>query len=59
MVLKTEKEAPLIHTIFGKVSMEDKKLAENLEAIIEAVGRKQIVKIFIKSTMSPSVRLKI
>jgi large subunit ribosomal protein L1 len=57
MTLKTEKEAPLIHTIFGKVSMDDKKLSENLEAIIEAIGRKQIVKLFIKSTMSPSVRI--
>jgi len=57
MTLKTEKEAPLIHTIFGKVSMDDKKLSENLEAIIEAIGRKQIVKLFIKSTMSPSARI--
>jgi len=57
MTLKTEKEAPLIHTIFGKVSMEDKKLSENLETIIEAIGRKQIVKLFIKSTMSPSARI--
>lgn len=59
MTLKTEKEAPLIHTIFGKVSMEDKKLSENLEAIIEALGKKQIAKLFIKSTMSPSVRVNI
>ena len=57
MTLKTEKEAPLIHTIFGKVSMDDKKLSENLEAIIEAISRKQIVKLFIKSTMSPSARI--
>jgi large subunit ribosomal protein L1 len=57
MTLKTEKEAPLIHTIFGKVSMDDKKLSENLEAIIEVIGRKQIVKLFIKSTMSPSARI--
>jgi len=57
MTLKTEKEAPLIHTIFGKVSMEDKKLSENLEAIIEAIGKKQIIKLFIKSTMSPSARI--
>ncbi|BCX15029.1 MAG: hypothetical protein KatS3mg088_712 [Patescibacteria group bacterium] len=59
MQLKTEKDFPLIHTIFGKVSMDDKKLAENLEAIIDAIGRKQIVKLFIKSTMSPSVKVKI
>ncbi len=57
--IKTEKEAPLIHTIFGKVSMDDTKLEENLKSLIEAVGARQITKLFIKSTMSPSVRVKI
>lgn len=57
--IKTEKDAPLIHTIFGKASMEDKKLEENLESLITAIGSKQIVKLYIKSTMSPSVRVKI
>lgn len=57
--IKTEKDAPLIHTIFGKVSMDNKKLEENLQELIEAVGARQIKKLFIKSTMSPSVRVKI
>lgn len=57
VTLKTEKSAPIIHTTFGKVSMDEKKLKENLEAIIETVSRKQIVKLFIKSTMSPSVKI--
>ncbi len=59
ITLKTEKDAPLIHTTFGKTKMEDKKLKENLEAIIKAVDKKQIVRLFIKSTMSPSVKVKI
>ncbi len=59
ITIKTEKEAPLIHTIFGKVSMDDKKLEENLKSLIEAIGARQITKLFIKSTMSPSVRIKI
>lgn len=58
--LKTEKEVPLIHTSFGKVSMDDKKLTENAEIILKELGKnKQIVKAFAKSTMSPSIKLSI
>lgn len=60
MTLKTEKEAPLIHTVIGKVSQDDKELTENMEAIFKALGgAKQIVRAFVKSTMSPSVKLQV
>jgi len=39
ITLKTEKDAPLIHTTFGKTKMENEKLKENLEAIIKAVDK--------------------
>lgn len=57
LTIKTEKSAPLIHTMFGKVAQEDKELAENLEAILKGVGKTQILKAYIKSTMSPSVKI--
>lgn len=57
--LKTEKAVPLIHLSFGKVSQDDKELVKNLEKIIDAISKKQIVKAVIKSTMSPSVRVKV
>lgn len=57
--LKTEKEAPLIHVSFGKVSQKEDELTKNFEAIADAVGKKQIVKAYIKATMSPSVRVAI
>lgn len=58
--LKTEKEAPLIHTVVGKNSQKDEEIADNTEAILKALGgSKQIVKAYMKSTMSPSVRLQI
>lgn len=57
--LKTEKEAPLMHTTFGKVSQKDEELEKNLEAIFDGVNRKQIVRSYIKATMSPSVRVEI
>lgn len=60
IALKTEKEQPLIHVAFGKVSMNDEDLAKNLEAILNALaGTKQVVRAFVKSTMSPSVKLQL
>jgi large subunit ribosomal protein L1 len=56
--LKTEKEAPLIHTVIGKNSQKDEEIVENTEAILTALGgAKQIVKAYMKSTMSPSIKL--
>ncbi|AKM83327.1 hypothetical protein A2422_00740 [Candidatus Woesebacteria bacterium RIFOXYC1_FULL_31_51] len=60
LTLKTEKEAPLIHTIFGKVSQKNEELVKNAETIINALGgSKQIIRAFVKSTMSPSIKLEI
>ncbi|MDP3994549.1 MAG: hypothetical protein Q8P91_01815 [bacterium] len=55
--LKTEKDFPLIHTVIGKVSQNDKELTENFRALVKAIGDKQIVKAFLKATMSPSVKI--
>lgn len=59
ITIKTEKEAPLIHTVIGKVSQKEEELAENLAAIIKAVSEKQIEKAYLKATMGPSIKLKI
>jgi large subunit ribosomal protein L1 len=56
--LKTEKEAPLIHTTFGKVSQKESELLGNLEAIFKPLN-KQVVKAYIKATMGPSVKIKL
>ena len=58
--LKTEKEVPLIHTSFGKVSQDLSELVKNAETILDKLGgSKTIVRTFIKSTMSPSVKIQI
>lgn len=58
--LKTEKDAPLIHTVIGKVSQDNHEIEENIEAILKALGgSKQIERAFLKSTMSPSVKLQV
>lgn len=60
ITLKTEKEAPLIHTVFGKVSQKDEELMANLEAILKVLGgARQVVKGYIKATMGPSVKIAI
>ncbi|HLE48419.1 MAG TPA: hypothetical protein VI819_00070 [Patescibacteria group bacterium] len=57
--IKTEKDAPIIHTTFGKESMDDKKLIENANVILETLGPKTIVKAYFKASMSPSIKVKI
>jgi len=54
---KTEPKAPLIHQMIGKVSNEEKNLVANAEKFIEAVGTKNIRKAYMKSTMSPSIKI--
>lgn len=56
---KTEAEFPIIHTIIGKVGFENKKLEENFWSLINAIGAEKIKSVFLKSTMSPSVRVKL
>ncbi len=57
VTIKTEKEAPLIHTVIGKVSQKEEELEENLAAIIKAVSEKQIGKAYLKATMGPSIKI--
>lgn len=56
---KTEANFPIIHTIIGKKDFEDKKLLENFAALLKAIGKDKIASLFLKSTMSPAVRLQI
>ena len=56
--LKTEKDAPLIHTVVGKVSQKDSELEDNIQAVLKTLGKEKLtVRAFLKSTMSPSVKL--
>lgn len=57
IAFKTESAAPIIHASVGKLSFEDKKLQENITALISAIGVAKIASVTLKSTMSPAVRL--
>lgn len=56
---KTEAKAPIIHLTVGKLSFGEKKLAENIASIIDAVNKEKIKNVTLKSTMSPGIKLDI
>lgn len=66
MEIKTEKMAPIIHTIIGKVSFDEKSLSDNYNELISALKANKPAKtvplwiksVFISSTMGPSVKVK-
>jgi large subunit ribosomal protein L1 len=63
--IKTEKLAPLIHTVIGKVSFDEKSLEENFQQVISILKQNKPAKsspqwikgIFLTSTMGPSVKV--
>lgn len=55
--IKTEKKAPLVHLVLGKLDQPDKELIANLEAVIKTITPNKIKKITLKATMGPGVRL--
>jgi len=54
---KTESKFPLIHQLIGKISQKDEELEENIKSFLKAVGLNHIKEAFLKTTMSPSVKL--
>jgi large subunit ribosomal protein L1 len=56
---KTEAKAPIIHLTVGKLSFGPAKLSENIESLIAAIKKANIVNITLKSTMSPGLKIKI
>ena len=56
---KTEPNNPIIHMRVGKVSFEEKKLEENISAVLSAVGTSKISRATLTSTMGPGVKIQI
>jgi large subunit ribosomal protein L1 len=57
------KNNPVIHAPIGTEDMDDEKLAENAEAVLNAIinklerGENQIKSVYIKTTMGPAVKV--
>lgn len=56
LLLRTEKDAPLIHVVVGKLSHTAEQLFQNISAVLAAVGDRAH-KVVLKTTMSPAVKL--
>lgn len=56
---RTEPKQAVIHQMIGKVTSDDTALVENAIALLNSVGKANIRSAFIKTTMSPSLRLDI
>ena len=53
----TSRQAAVIHTTVGKLSLTDHQLTANVAAIIAATSQTGLVKAILKSTMSPAIKL--
>ena len=58
-VIKTEKKAPIIHIIVGKVSQDAKELEANVTELIKVIKANKIKKIALCATMGPCVKVEI
>jgi len=56
-VLKTEKKAPVVHLVLGKLDQKDEELIANVEELIKTVGREKIKKMTLTSTMGPGIKV--
>lgn len=57
--VKTERKAPVVHLVLGKLDQPDKELIANVEALIKLFGPGQIKKMVLKATMGPGVKVKV
>jgi len=57
LMVRTEKKAPLMHTVVGSVAMKEGELVDNVTALIKAVNARKISKLVLSATMSPGVKV--
>ncbi|HYM64990.1 MAG TPA: hypothetical protein VES68_00675 [Candidatus Sulfotelmatobacter sp.] len=56
---KTEAKSPIMHLTVGKMSFGKEKLTQNIDSLIAAVKKSNILNATLKSTMSPGIKIKI
>lgn len=56
-MIKTEKKAPVIHIIVGKVSQDEKELIANIEQLIKVIKVPKIKKLALCATMGPCIKV--
>ena len=58
-VIKTEKKAPVVHIVIGKVSQSEKELEANINELVKTIKANKIKKLAICATMGPCVKVEI
>jgi len=58
-VIKTEKKAPVVHIVVGKVSQPEAELEANVAELIKVLKAVKIKKLALCATMGPSVKIEI
>ncbi|MFA5025728.1 MAG: hypothetical protein WC503_04445 [Candidatus Shapirobacteria bacterium] len=56
-MIKTEKKAPVVHIIVGKVSQPEKELEANIAELIKVIKAPKIKKLALCATMGPCVKV--
>lgn len=59
ITVKTEKSAPLTHNIVAKVSQPEREIEENIKAVIDNIGEKNIKKAVASASMGPGIQIAI
>jgi large subunit ribosomal protein L1 len=57
MNFKTEAKANIVHVTVGKISFGKEKLTANIQTLLAAMDSSKIKNVYIKSTMSPSLKV--
>jgi len=57
--IKTEKNAPVVHLVLGKLDQKDEELIANVQALIKTLDPKNIKKLVLVATMGPGVKVKV
>ncbi len=58
-ILKTEKKAPVIHIVVGKVSQKEEEIIANVEELIKTIKINKIKKLALCATIGPCVKIKV
>ena len=58
-ILKTEKKAPVVHIIVGKVSQKEEEIIANVEELIKTIKINKIKKLALCATIGPCVKVEL
>ncbi len=58
-IVKTEKSAPVIHILVGKLDQDDSELVANLEELIKVINLTKIKKLVLSPSMGPGIKVQL